>query len=262
MSTVGEPWFIRIRGQVRGPYSQEQLRVLVRRGAFGRSHEVSQDRTTWRRASILTDLFTPPAANTAAKAPQSAAVSPEDDIELLLGEDLREESKWYLLQNGEPEGPLSEFELNERAAQGMLRPDDRIWSDGAADWAPASSFGLIAFPSSPVPPGEPFRAPSEPPRLARAVSSAYDAGAAAHELPRNSSTAVTSLIFGILGWTLLPFVGAVAAVISGHVAVGEARRSGTSAPGGAVAGLILGYSGLAIATIGVAIWFYVAPSLR
>ena len=42
---------------------------------------------------------------------------------------------------------------------------------------------------------------------------------------RTSGTAVASLVFGILSWILLPFIGAILAVILGHSARGEIRRA-------------------------------------
>ena len=64
----------------------------------------------------------------------------------------------------------------------------------------------------------------------------------------NSTTAIISLIAGITGWTILPFLGAVVAVITGHMAKSEIKRSaGTIGGNGmATAGLILGYLSLAL----------------
>jgi hypothetical protein len=67
--------------------------------------------------------------------------------------------------------------------------------------------------------------------------------------PRTSGTAVASLVFGILSWVLLPFVGAIVAVIPGHSARAEIRRAppGTiEGDGLAIAGLILGWAHLAL----------------
>ena len=66
---------------------------------------------------------------------------------------------------------------------------------------------------------------------------------------RQTCTAATiSLIFGILSWCALPLVGAVIAVISGHMAKGDIRRSQGALDGDglATAGLILGYVHLAV----------------
>ncbi len=71
---------------------------------------------------------------------------------------------------------------------------------------------------------------------------------------RTSGTAITSLVFGILTWVCLPFVGALVAVICGHVARGEIRRmpAGTvEGDGLAIAGLILGYLQLALCLLGL-----------
>ena len=61
--------------------------------------------------------------------------------------------------------------------------------------------------------------------------------------PENHLLAIISLVSGILGWTLLPFLGSVAAVICGHLARADIRRSPTrySGDGLAVAGLVLGW---------------------
>jgi len=62
---------------------------------------------------------------------------------------------------------------------------------------------------------------------------------------RTSTLAVVSLVSGILAWCALPFVGAIVAVVCGHLARGEIRRTPFDArPDGdsmAVAGLVLGY---------------------
>ncbi|MCG2739619.1 MAG: DUF4190 domain-containing protein [Syntrophaceae bacterium] len=63
-----------------------------------------------------------------------------------------------------------------------------------------------------------------------------------------STMAIVSLISGILGWTLLPFLGSIVAVITGHKAKKEIRDSmGQLGDAGmATAGLVLGYIGLAL----------------
>ncbi|GAA0710213.1 DUF4190 domain-containing protein [Dokdonella soli] len=62
--------------------------------------------------------------------------------------------------------------------------------------------------------------------------------------PRTSTLAVISLIFGILCWIGLPFLGAVVAIVCGHSARGEIRRAppGTiEGDGMAITGLLLGW---------------------
>ncbi len=64
--------------------------------------------------------------------------------------------------------------------------------------------------------------------------------------PKESSLAVASLITGILSWFLIPIFGALAAIITGHLAFNEIRESRgmLTGKGMATAGLILGYTQL------------------
>jgi len=63
-----------------------------------------------------------------------------------------------------------------------------------------------------------------------------------------SSLSITSLIMAVLGWTLIPVVGGIIAVITGHLAKKEIRQSNAllGGEGIATAGLVLGYSNLAL----------------
>lgn len=76
--------------------------------------------------------------------------------------------------------------------------------------------------------------------------------------PRTSTLAIFSLIFGVLCWICVPFIGALVAVICGHSARSEIRRAPPGAlegDGMAVAGLILGWIHLALVIIAVFVLF-------
>jgi len=70
---------------------------------------------------------------------------------------------------------------------------------------------------------------------------------------QTNSLAVVSLVCGILGWTVLPFIGSVVAIICGHMARGEIRRSQgmQEGDGMAVAGLVMGYLVIAFSVLAV-----------
>lgn len=76
-----------------------------------------------------------------------------------------------------------------------------------------------------------------------------------------SSLAVLSLVFGIAAWLMLPFVGALVAIVCGHMARGELRRAppgSVDGDGMALAGLVLGYLQLALIVTGVVLlWMLV-----
>ena len=65
---------------------------------------------------------------------------------------------------------------------------------------------------------------------------------------RDSTLAIISLIAGITGWTIFPVIGAIIAVVTGHLAKKEIRESGgaLSGDGMALAGIILGYTMIGI----------------
>jgi len=73
--------------------------------------------------------------------------------------------------------------------------------------------------------------------------------------PRQTSTlAVVSMVFGILGWIVMPWIGSLVAIVTGHMARGEIRRAagGLDGDGMAVAGLVLGYAMFALTIVGIA----------
>jgi hypothetical protein len=60
---------------------------------------------------------------------------------------------------------------------------------------------------------------------------------------RTSTMAIVSLISGIASWFLLPFIAAIVAIITGHMAKKEIKDSAGMVTGNgmATAGLVLGY---------------------
>lgn len=70
---------------------------------------------------------------------------------------------------------------------------------------------------------------------------------------KTSAHAIWSLVLGILSFICFGFFAGIPAVICGHVARSKIRQSqGTLSGGGmALAGLILGYVGLVVTTIGI-----------
>ena len=73
-----------------------------------------------------------------------------------------------------------------------------------------------------------------------------------------SSTAIISLVFGVLCWMAVPFVGAIIAVVCGHIARNEIRRAPPGSIDGdglAIGGLILGYLHLALFALAILLVF-------
>jgi hypothetical protein len=72
--------------------------------------------------------------------------------------------------------------------------------------------------------------------------------------PPTNGLATASLIFGIISFFLCPLVGSITAVICGHVAHSQIRRTGESGSGMATAGLVLGYINLVGMGLFLAFW--------
>ncbi len=79
------------------------------------------------------------------------------------------------------------------------------------------------------------------PRVTPAVVGGYSAASGIYA-PRTNILAVLSLIFGILGVSIV-------AIVVGHIGLAQIRRTGESGRGMAIAGLVLGYAAL-LAVVG------------
>jgi len=68
-----------------------------------------------------------------------------------------------------------------------------------------------------------------------------------------SVLAITSLVCGILGWTLLPWLGSIVAIITGHMARKEIRANPDTKEGDglALAGLIMGWAMMIVSILTV-----------
>jgi hypothetical protein len=72
---------------------------------------------------------------------------------------------------------------------------------------------------------------------------------------RTSTMALVSLIAGIVGLTLLPIIGSIAAVVTGYMARKEIAASAGAITGSgmALAGLIMGWIGVVLSVVGLCI---------
>jgi hypothetical protein len=95
----------------------------------------------------------------------------------------------------------------------------------------------------PAPPVQP--APSEQP-LPPQPAQTRPPGAPFAFSAQTNTLALVSLISGIACWVVVPVVGAIVAVVTGHMAKREIRRTGEHGNTYATVGLVLGYLHLAV----------------
>lgn len=78
---------------------------------------------------------------------------------------------------------------------------------------------------------------------------------------KTNTLAIVSLVASIAGLVILWGIGSIAGVICGHISLGQIKKTGEQGRGMAVAGLIVGYVGIALAIIGVIIVIAIFASL-
>jgi hypothetical protein len=80
---------------------------------------------------------------------------------------------------------------------------------------------------------------------------------------RTSTLATIALVLGVISWFLVPFIAAIGAIILGHMARTEIRRSAgqVSGDGLALAGLILGYLNVGLIGLGILAFCLLVPML-
>ena len=128
---------------------------------------------------------------------------------------------------------------------GSIGPETLVWRDGMKDWLPLSTVPELGGQmSGPYPHHE-------------APAPVYNGGP---EAP-SSGLAIASMVCGIVGYLTCYFVAilGIPAVICGHMALSQIKNSPVpmGGRGMAIAGLVLGYLGIAI-TLGLIIFFGIA----
>jgi GYF domain 2 len=134
--------YIRVRGRVLGPYDQEKLQSLARRGQLSRMHELSADGASWVRAANYPELFVGAQVEmpTVKFAAQQAAVAAGDGVALAPAQQPQQpqQQQWHYNTAGAQRGPVDFANLQLLAATGQIKADDVVWAEGMPAWIPAS----------------------------------------------------------------------------------------------------------------------------
>jgi hypothetical protein len=107
----------------------------------------------------------------------------------------------------------------------------------------------------PPPPPPAYGAPQAAPGAPQAAP-AYGQAAPAYGQPTGARTnvlAIVSLIASIAGIVIAWGIGSIVGIICGHISLSQIKKTGEEGRGMAVAGLIVGYIGLALAILSVII---------
>lgn len=190
------PFYIRIRGRVLGPYDLEKLQSLARRGQLSRMHEISSDATTWVRASAHPELFVNEDIPSIVTAQNG-----QNDVHApgIEGGPSRPTAsqRWWYGKNGSEAGPVDQPTLQQMLASGTLTPDDIVWTDGMTHWIPARQVPGLVVASIPF---------SPPARAAECLKD---------DLPASLCKTVTNSRSWVIFVAVVSFVYAGLVVVSG-----------------------------------------------
>ena len=154
----------------------------------------------------------------------------------------------HISSSGRQLGPFSPEETRQRLAAGEFQSTDLAWTEGLPGWVPLSTLPGFAPPPAPAPAGPPAFPQEHPgfagrqPGMPARMGQSSDVGG---QPLQTSGLATASLICGILAVTVIPCFAAIVAIICGHMAKAQIKKSGGTIGGDglALAGLIMGYLG-------------------
>jgi hypothetical protein len=197
-------YYIRVRGRVQGPFDDDKLRELIRRGQFSRMHEVSTDGQSWSSAKDFPELFAKAANVSAGKvapeqseyAIQPSAPSGPSKSSFMAGPAPPASDGWYFAIGDKQQGPVDYATLSHLFSSGQLNAESQVWRDGMGNWTSARNVEAL---NSLL-----FQARPSAERNSAAATSRGD------EMPLSVATAASSA----KGWVVFIFLsGYVASVL-------------------------------------------------
>jgi len=141
-------WFVRAGTRVQGPFTEDQLRSMRKRGQFSPIHQVSLDRVRWESAASLVQMLDgplpvwqprrdPPAAG-AASAP-AAPTAADSSAALPVA------SAWFYLDAKRQQmGPVAADEIIRRLASREIAGQTMVCKAGDTSWRRLSDVGEFA----------------------------------------------------------------------------------------------------------------------
>jgi len=131
-------------------------------------------------------------------------------------------------------------------------PDEQP-SNAAPPLPPAPPAPPAAYPP-PAPPAPPaYGTPGAPPAYGAAPAyAAYPQG------PKTNTLAIVSLVSSLVGVFVIPVIGQIVGIITGHMSLNQIKRTGENGRGLGLAGVIIGWVSLGLAIVGIILfiaWF-------
>lgn len=136
-------YFIRFKGRVLGPMTQEKVIELVQRGQVTRHHELSPDGLQWRLADSFEEFYNKRHSDNSTNRSDSQHLDNTD--ELMLSEDVGDRKhkalqtdKWFTHVDGTQLGPVEEPAIRQWIGLGKITSETLMWKEGMGEWMAAS----------------------------------------------------------------------------------------------------------------------------
>ncbi len=235
MSNSQQSCYLRFRGRVSGPFPFSRIKEMAGSGLVSPIHEISADRTAWKSAGDIPELFPTPT-----------------DVELLpAAVPAAAPEKWhYADANGQQNGPIGRDELLRLFDAGVIGNATGVWKAGMERWVPLAETGMVpAQPRS--------RAREEPARRREPEEPSRQAGRDDEPLVLRPGIGkgITSMVLGILSvvftcTSFMPYLfitlGSVQLVLGILAIVFGAIGMKTKGRGFAITGLVCGIVGVSL----------------
>lgn len=144
-------YYIRIRGEVKGPLTREQITSQIRRKRVGRHHELSTDGMSWQKAGEMAEFFEPAVAS---RERVVAEPEPVEAVEAIPEERLGQAAasapaeEWFYTKGGNKLGPVGASDIQMWLSTGGLSVTDLVWNERFENWIPAGDLPQFATAAS------------------------------------------------------------------------------------------------------------------
>ena len=133
-------WFIRYRGQVEGPFGEDQLRARRNLGQFSPNHQISTDRIRWESAAPLVKKLDGDVPEwRPSQPPETPSTVSQLSAFLTTSEAQKSTAEWYYVDAAQQrQGPVPEQSLRDMLAAKRLSRNTLACKVGATHWEPVS----------------------------------------------------------------------------------------------------------------------------
>jgi hypothetical protein len=135
--------YIRFKGRVLGPITNEKVLDMVKRGQITKQHELSPDGANWRLASEYEEYFPAPVSKSSAQANSKGSDKAQGagNQQVSASNQGAEGSKeWYAHFEDANQGPVDEIGLKAWISAGKVTTKTMLWKSGMSEWMEAETL--------------------------------------------------------------------------------------------------------------------------